>query len=226
MAHPAKAGAAKPRVLASSATPHGNFETPRRSKAAELPERERSVRFNSGAAYVYPLPLEVVMHRFLLQASALAGAFLLGCTGETTEPSLSAPGVATAGVVVVNEHTHFIDEVLVSSCTGEEIPTTGTVHEVLSITETGPGVVKIVAHLQVHARGTSPTTGASLRIHRILVETFPDVSVPAEGTTEDVLTVIAKGSAPNERIRFKYHLTINANGTVTSSFEEFTITCQ
>jgi hypothetical protein len=40
------------------------------------------------------------------------------------------------------------------------------------------------------------------------------------------LLLITKGGAPNAVLRFKYHLTINANGTVTSSFEDFTIRCK
>jgi hypothetical protein len=60
----------------------------------------------------------------------------------------------------------------------------------------------------------------------ISVETFPDVSVPAEGQTEVTSMIIAKGSAPNELNRLEYHLTINAKGTVTSSFSDLTTTCQ
>ena len=54
---------------------------------------------------------------------------------------------------------------------------------------------------------------------------FPDFDSFFEGTDESTWALVTKGGAPNEVVRYKYHLTINANGTVTSSFEDFTISC-
>jgi hypothetical protein len=75
--------------------------------------------------------------------------------------------------------------------------------------------------------GTSPTTGASFVFNDVEVSIFPDIENSFfEGTDEFTSMFITKGGAPNAVLRFKYHLTINANGTVTSSFEDFTIRCQ
>ena len=71
------------------------------------------------------------MPRPLLPTALLAGALVLGCAGDPTQPS-SDPG-APNSAVVFNERTESID-VLVNSCTGEEIPLTGTIHQVVSIT--------------------------------------------------------------------------------------------
>lgn len=160
-------------------------------------------------------------HLFAVLAT---GVLLLGCTAEPTAvSSLQADGPHAA--VVTNERTSFIDMDAISLCTGEVFPTTGTVHEVVSVTETATGVVRIVAHLQIHAVGTSPT-GASLLIKTVATDVFPDVSFPPEGTTQIAASIIAKGSAPNEVNHLKYHLTLNANGTVTVTFDELTTRCQ
>jgi hypothetical protein len=60
----------------------------------------------------------------------------------------------------------------------------------------------------------------------VATDVFPDVSFPPEGTTQIAASVIAKGVAPNEVNHLKYHLTLNANGTVTVSFDELTTRCQ
>jgi hypothetical protein len=156
--------------------------------------------------------------------ATLAGGLVLGCAGDPTQPS-SDPGTPNAAVVV-NERTQTIDT-LVNDCTGEEIPLTGTIHQVISVTETGTGVFHLVIRSNWHAVGTSPTTGASFVFNNVEVSIFPDIENSFfEGTDEFTSLFIGKGGAPNAVLRFKYHLTINANGTVTSSFEDFTISCK
>jgi hypothetical protein len=164
------------------------------------------------------------MRHSSIAPAALAGALMLGCASDPTQPS-SFVGVPNAAVVS-NTRTQTINE-LINYCTGEEIPLTGSIHEVISITETGTGHFHVVVHSNWHAVGTSPTTGESLVFHDVATSIFPDIENNFfEGTDEFVSRFITKGGAPNAVLRFKYHLTINANGTITSSFEDFTIRCE
>ena len=156
--------------------------------------------------------------------AALAAVLVLGCASDPTEPS-SLAGEPKAAVVV-NQRTHLIAE-LVNACTDEVIPLTGTIHEVISVTETGTGVFHLVIHSNWHAVGTSPTTGVSFVFNDLAVSVFPDFENNFfEGTDEFTSKFVTKGGGPNAVLRFKYHLTLNANGTVTSSFEDFSITCK
>ena len=69
--------------------------------------------------------------------------------------------------------------------------------------------------------GTSSTTGETFVVQDVFNITFPDVSDLSEGTDHILVQLISKGPSPNQiTFRFKYHLTYNANGTITSSFDE------
>jgi hypothetical protein len=165
------------------------------------------------------------MRCFSIVPAALAGVLVLACATDPTQPS--SRHEALSAVVVTNERTHVIDLELLNLCTGEAIPLTGTIHELISVTETGTGVVKLVIQTNWHLVGTGPTTGASFVFNDAEVSIFPDVNFSFfEGTDEFTSMFIGKGAAPNAVLRFKYHLTFNANGTPTSSFEDFTLRCQ
>jgi hypothetical protein len=62
--------------------------------------------------------------------------------------------------------------------------------------------------------GTSPTTGASFVFNDVQVSILPDIENSFfEGTDEFTSMFITKRGALNSVLRFKYHLTINSNGT-------------
>jgi hypothetical protein len=155
----------------------------------------------------------------LLLTALLAGALGLGCADEPTQPSDQQP-MQRAGAVVAQNRIHVVDAIY-NTCTGEEIPTTGFIHETFTVTETATGIIHLVAHVNVHAVGTSPTTGETFVVEDVFNATFPDASDLREGNDQIILQLISKGSSPNQlTFRVKYHLTFNANGTITSSFDE------
>jgi hypothetical protein len=154
----------------------------------------------------------------------LLGLLLLGCASDPTAPS-TRPAF-TGAAFASSERTQLVDVLAFSFCTEEFIPLTGTFHEIFSFTETATGVVKLRIFFRIHAVGTSPTAGKPMVIN--LFDTFiiPDLDSFFEGTDQSRYVLVTRGSGANEVVRFKYHLTINPNGTVTSSFEEFTISCK
>ena len=164
------------------------------------------------------------MRLFSILPAMLAGAIALGCAGDPTQPSadLGEPHHA----VVFHERTQIIGSIMESSCTGELIELSGTSHEKISLTETATGVFHLRFYFHIHGVGTGLTTGASFVLDAVEVSIFPDVEESFfQGTDEFTTVLIGQAGAPNEVIRFKYHLTLNANGTTTSSFEDFTIRC-
>ncbi len=155
----------------------------------------------------------------LLLTALLAGALGLGCADEPTQPS-SQRTTQRAAAVVAQDRIHVVDAIY-NTCTGEEIPTTGFIHETFTETETATGIIHLVAHVNVHAVGTSPSTGETFVVQDVFNATFPDAADLREGNDQIILQLISKGSSPNQlAFRVKYHLTFNANGTITSSFDE------
>ena len=154
----------------------------------------------------------------------LVGLLVLGCAGDPAEPS--ARPISANADIAFSDRTQLIETFAYSFCADEFIPLTGTSHEVFSFTQTPAGVVKLRLHLKIHAVATSPTTGDPMVINGIETFIFPDLDSFFEGTDEFTYVLVTKGGAPNEVFRYKYHLTINPNGEVTSSFEDFTLKCQ
>jgi hypothetical protein len=163
------------------------------------------------------------LHRLLLATAAPAVLLLfLSACDDPTQPSSRPPVLAAA--VVTNERTQWID-IAPRLCNGEAIPITGTIHEVISLTETGTGVLKQVMHFRLFAKGTSPTTGEMFIVNHVGVIVFPDVRDLSEGTGEIIAKLIGQSSGVIELFRVKYHLIYDAAGRVTAYFDEFEIVC-
>jgi hypothetical protein len=154
----------------------------------------------------------------------LVGLLVLGCAGDPAGPS--ARPISASGDLAFTERTQLVDWQVFSECTGEDITFTGTLHEVFSFTVTGTGAVKATIHFQTHAVATSPTTGDPMVLNMIETFIIPDLDSFFEGTDEFTYVFVTKGGAPNEVVRVKYHLTITPNGTITSSFDDITISCK
>ena len=145
----------------------------------------------------------------------LAGALGLGCADEPTQPSYQ-PNAS----IVAQDRRSVVDAIY-STCSGEEIPTTGFIHETFTATETATGIIHLLAHVNVHVVGTSPTTGETYVVQDVFTASFPDAADLTEGTDQIRLQLITKGSSPNQAVfTVKYHLTYNANGTITSLFSD------
>lgn len=154
---------------------------------------------------------------------ALTGLFVLGCSTDPTEPPVRPISINTG--IASSDRTQLLDAVAYSYCNDEFIPLTGTIHEVFSFTETAGGVFKMVWRINIHAVATHPATGESMVVNFADTFVFPDLDSFFEGTDQSTGVLVTKGSSPNEVVRYRYHLTITPDGTVTSSFEDFTITC-
>ena len=112
-------------------------------------------------------------------------------------------------------------------CNGETVTFTGVDHFTAHVTLDSSGGFHSDFHDNIHVTGTgdqgnlyegnqednSPThiSGNNLGAEQTLPLTFSE---------------IAKGSAPNFEVHALQHITINANGTVTVAFSNFTSSCR
>jgi hypothetical protein len=164
----------------------------------------------------------------LAMSLALASAGLAqGCEKSATQPRDPSPDGPQLAVVT-NEKL-AVDEVAVSDCpNGEDVRVTGTIHSLVSITNSASGGFDVHIHTNWSGvKGTSVVTGL-----RYVAQTTANLSAhfpgPTEGNATTIpghLSLIGQGNATNEEVHFIIHQTVDAQGNVRSEFEKFTRHC-
>jgi hypothetical protein len=154
--------------------------------------------------------------RFILPVGVLLSTFCL--------LSLAAPLSAAASQPTHLRFRFPIDRT-VDSCTGEQVAITGTAQEILYFQETSDSF-HFIDHINwqgVH--GVGLTSG--LRYQAINSVTFTHNIGKGESLTfTGTFMVVAQGLAPNLVAKAVLHLTVNANGEVTSDFTLGTFECR
>ena len=112
-----------------------------------------------------------------------------------------------------------------NDCTGEVFIGTGTVNTVVSVTDDGAGGVHETVHQSLIFAGTSETTGVRYVGNQIFNDEF-NGKIGEEHTIVFMFTLIGKGSVPNEKSTFQFHITVLPDLTVTSYIDDFHILCQ
>ena len=138
--------------------------------------------------------------------------------------ALALNGAATANARAFNTFTN-VNTTLYDDCTGEDVVFTGREHFQENVTTNPDGSF----HLHITANfadvtGIGQTTGMKYHFPVELNET-QNLNAGQEQTLEEVLNLISEGSASNQKIKFRIHLTVNANGVVTVNNEFYEVTC-
>ena len=165
------------------------------------------------------------MRRIAMCLAVLAGASLAGCDQPTgpDSPSAARPSLA----VESNERIPILNGIAYSDCGTENIAITGVFHPVSAVTFDRSGGYHLVFRYDVEAKGTSQTTGAQYVVHARanVALNLPATSLGQEFNRTDLFTLIGQGTAPNEVLTARIHFTVDANGTVRSSINEFRLKC-
>jgi hypothetical protein len=138
------------------------------------------------------------------------------------------------GAVIVNEHEDGADIAFstdLSSCsvTPEVIGLEGRSHHVFRVTETSDGVLHVADEFNTQARGVGQTTGTLYVVRDQFTIGFN--AVPGAAMTQqyvETFRVIQQGSSsPGDDLiaTAVFMLTIDANGNVTASVENFRVVC-
>jgi hypothetical protein len=137
------------------------------------------------------------------------------------------PTQAQAENFMINDRDTIEGE-LFNECTGEFVSYEGTEHFVFHITEDASGGFHVRAHTNIQVHGVS-TSGAKYVAHEI-DNSHEFFSQSAENFTfTQTVQFIRQGSKTSEddfQVKGLEHVTVNANGEVTSSFEELEIECK
>jgi hypothetical protein len=156
----------------------------------------------------------------------LAGASVAGCEQATNPAGPSSLGRTPALAVESNERIP-VSGIAYSDCGNENIAVTGVFHPVNAVTFDASGGYHLVFHYNLDAKGISQMTGAQYVVQtRASVElNFPATSLGQQFNRTDLFTLIGQGAAPNEVLTARIHFTVDANGIVRSSLDQFRLKC-
>ena len=108
---------------------------------------------------------------------------------------------------------------------GEDVALSGNLHDLFHITVNGNSL-----HVKTHDQpqgisGTGLVTGDKYQATGVTQDEF-NTSVGMEETFINNFRIIGQGPGNNFLVHENFHITINANGTVTASHDNFTVDCK
>jgi hypothetical protein len=158
--------------------------------------------------------------------AALLVAALTACADHSSPVEPTGPQINPA--VVVNERIPIFFGV-VNPCNGEEVVSLeGDIHILISTTEDALGGTHVGVINQSHFSGIGAITGArysgffNSNGHFNVRPPFPQILTLASPGT----MTISSGNVPNFIVVIVSHLTVNANGEVTVTKNEFRAECR
>src|SRR3954464_2843517 len=153
--------------------------------------------------------------RFGLAALALTAAVMAAITVAMVRQARAE--------VILNEDFP-ISGLLVTPCNGELVQYSGSLHETIHVTANN-NTFHIGEHVNAQdVSGVGLTTGAQYRIS----DSFNISENLAAGETftqGENFHVIGQGQTPNFVLHTLFHITVDANGNVTSFVDNFTTDC-
>jgi hypothetical protein len=111
---------------------------------------------------------------------------------------------------------------------GEWVVFNGDLHVLLEETDNAAGGIQVKSHFQPQGlTGTGLTTGAKYQATGVTQDEFNvgPGGLPYTETFVNNFRMIGQGPGNNYMVHETFHITINANGTVTAYVDNFSITC-
>jgi hypothetical protein len=164
--------------------------------------------------------------RKLITAAGCA-ACLAACESSppTSLPASPHAPRAAAGTTTVSENFP-VSGTIFNDCTGEDLAYSGSFHTVFHVTTTANGGFHVVAEGNAsRIKGVGLTSGIRYTGTQAETDVF-NITAATEETATFTFKAIAQGSAPDQTVQALFHITIDANGTVTVLFDEFRSVCR
>ena len=154
---------------------------------------------------------------------------LLLAVGATASCVVAAPG--GAGATAFTASTSFpFDTVVFVPCAnggaGEDVHLTGTIHDLFHITLDSSGGITVKTHDNPQGvTGTGLTTGATYQGTGVTQDQFT-AHVRSEETFVNNFRIVGQGPGNNYLVHENFHVTVNANGDVTATHDNFSVECK
>jgi hypothetical protein len=108
---------------------------------------------------------------------------------------------------------------------GEDVELSGTIHDLFHVTVTD-NTVHVKTHDQPQGvTGTGLVTGDKYQGTGVSQDEFT-AAVGQEETFINNFRIIGQGNGNNFLVHENFHITVNANGTITSFHDNFTVDCK
>jgi hypothetical protein len=134
---------------------------------------------------------------------------------------------ATSSAAVVRNVQVPLSLTVFNPCNGDSIAVTGTIHLLASMTNDGGGGFHI-AFMDNVSQVTGSGSVSGTTYHGVGGDWFTanvKPPFPVELTMTDVFGLISAGPSPNLVITDTFHITVNADGTLTANVARFSLSC-
>jgi hypothetical protein len=114
-------------------------------------------------------------------------------------------------------------------CTGDLLWAGGDLHIVESVTYDRNGGVHTIVHTNYQGWTAEVISGPNVGAEYVASNSPTSSNNMKKGetkTTSQVINFVGKGHAPNVKVRFLQHITVNANGEVTAEVDVHETTCK
>ncbi len=170
----------------------------------------------------------------------LAGAAAVVVLGACADAAPTSPRATSAGpradaatsTVTYDVPFHRLRWVpCANGGNGEWVAISGTMHNVLSSTTSDTGIQHLLFHHQLeNASGTGQTTGDTYNYVGMAQESTvlglgTAINVGETFTVAEQFTLVDQGTGLTFQIQLFFHATVNPDGTLTSYFDDGTVTC-
>ena len=137
----------------------------------------------------------------------------------------SPASAAAETITILNER--FLVDIEVVPCAGAEeiIRLSGYVHSLLRVTSDGAGGFHVIGHHNYSNVSGISSTGVKYQAVGIR-RTNVNGKVGMQFNIIDKFTVIGQGPDNNSVFYETFHFTVNANGTITASHDDFRMECK
>jgi hypothetical protein len=113
-----------------------------------------------------------------------------------------------------------------NSGAGEVVTLSGSLHILVRYSESASGAIHVGSHFQPQGvSGVGETTGDRYRATGVTQNQF-NANVGVEETFVNNFRIIGPGPGNNYLVHNVFHITFNANGTITAFVDKFSVDCR
>jgi hypothetical protein len=163
---------------------------------------------------------------------SLRGAVAGVCTASALVLAMATPASAAASSFTTSVRFPISVVVYVPCANGgagEAVFLNGTLHDLFHIGSSGSGGFEVTAHDNPQGvGGVGAVTGTRYRGTGVTQSHFHvgGSSLPVTSTYVNNFSIVGQGPGNNFRVHETFHITINANGTITATVSNFRVTCK
>jgi hypothetical protein len=173
----------------------------------------------------------VVTKPFPVWLVSMVGFLSIACGYEATDPDPARTAGPSLSATTLTESSVFpIDLVFFVPCAnggaGEDVALSGSLHDLFHVTTDGSGGVHVKSHDNPQGvLGTGLTTGQKYQGTGVTQNQF-NLKVGEQSTAINNFRIIGAGPGNNALVHDNFHVTVNANGVVTSFHDHFSVECR